>query len=291
MFSHDDKSRNLRWRAAGPRHGAAAGPRARRRRAFTLVELLVVIGIIAILVSIMIPTAGLIRRWADSAKCLSNLKQVGVAIASYSNDHDGYLVPGDYFGLVDGSNQPSPGNWVIILVDEKYITATAHDYSPGAKYAADITDRDSILSCPNGQDTDMVDSGLPTTQTDGRGTFFSARGSDIDHTAVKNWYAVNCFMRANGAGLSAQDLRPRPFTFLPDYGNGTANWQLKKVSQLARSDTRLPLVFDGVWVFFPNFVCINARHGDHKYTNILFADFHCESQLSASLPNDDWYVQ
>ena len=62
-----------------------------RRRAFTLVELLIVVGLIAVLLSLLLPAVNRARQMAAQAGCAGNMRQIGMALTLYAQDNDGFF--------------------------------------------------------------------------------------------------------------------------------------------------------------------------------------------------------
>ena len=82
-----------------------------KRRAFTLVELLVVIGIIAIVIGILLPTIAAAREGGRKVKCMSNLRQLGIAFIMYAQENDHHLPRGAPQCTSSGMS-PKPYDWI-----------------------------------------------------------------------------------------------------------------------------------------------------------------------------------
>ena len=155
----------------------------RRRAAFTLVELLVVIGIIALLISILLPSLGKARERAKTIKCLSNLKQIGTAVMTYAAESKGVLLP---------CGTPRDGWWHNILIDYRYLSAKQYaDADVGA-----LPDTSSVFYCPNGN-TDMFPPALannttvPASRTDERNAMAYRVRSPGTQLSADTWYGMN----------------------------------------------------------------------------------------------------
>lgn len=162
-----------------------------QKKAFTLIELLVVIAIIAILAAILFPVFGRARENARRSSCQSNLKQMGLGFAQYTQDYDERM-PGATDGDAAGINKK--GGWVFYSV---FGTQNgAFDPSQGSVYP--YIKSAQIYVCP----------------------------SDTIGQRTKNSYAINSCVVAKDRATPTVD----PFSFKPGLSlaifQDSAQWML-----------------------------------------------------------------
>src|SRR2546421_730451 len=105
----------------------SSGRRGPFTSAFTLVELLVVIGIIAVLIGILLPVMSRAREQAKRTVCLANLRTLGQAMMMYANAQKGWLPNSNPPLTVNDSNAT---NYVLVTLAKEYVRAPAVFHCP-----------------------------------------------------------------------------------------------------------------------------------------------------------------
>jgi prepilin-type N-terminal cleavage/methylation domain-containing protein/prepilin-type processing-associated H-X9-DG protein len=181
----------------------------RRRRGFTLLELLVVVGIIAVLAAMLFPAIQRLREVANRTKCVNNLHQIGIAMTGHFGTHqcfptNGGTIGANRYNLASASGGPGnymwgmgdptqgakaqPGSWayaILPFMEETNSFTNANNYSVAV----------SVLMCPSRARIN------PQAVPDSDGFFFYTHQDMVANVPMNPWgktdYAGNYLMMPN----------------------------------------------------------------------------------------------
>ena len=244
----------------------------RIRRAFTLIEMLVVIAIIAILVSLLLPALKHAREAARTVLCLSNLKQIGVAITAYAGDYKQQIfesgVDNPFRFWHSGPTNPtlpiSSSNPATLGPIWEYVTKTDNIFASPSNKRRNIADLNSTGTEAEWNTPDRQSQKALFNQ------FLTARSFNFDYTMVTG---------ASGARIDT------PRIFAMDRGcrtlTGTANRPTQPSPANIQILRSLPVFFEEDTMFhnspspdgmYSNWDEVARRHGKDGHVVYLTGD-------------------
>jgi prepilin-type N-terminal cleavage/methylation domain-containing protein/prepilin-type processing-associated H-X9-DG protein len=275
---------------------------------FTLVELLVVIGIIAVLISILLPVLSSARKQANLVQCSSNMRQLSMAMLMYISDNKGRFPPATIAPVA--GVYPDGWWWPNELVSQNYIKQPGLSVykKPGSSTSDKVFNRNNPFRCPEGIDEDSgIAGGGGDYPTDAHNNAFAIANDSNCASAgfgIASWYMLNCRVQTSSNAIAASTTdgsikkpggRITPFM---GFNSGSKNnlpmlqdpaWQ-RSIGNVRRSAELIMIVeaANNNWIdqtqstrFPGNFLRrLGARHGKktgdgaNAWTNMAFFDGH-----------------
>jgi len=287
------------------------------RRGFTLIELLVVIAIIAILAAILFPVFAKAREKARQTKCLSNVRQIAVAIHMYAQDHSEVLLPKltdkVWASLLANYNEAQ-------IYDCPTLSGTGTSNNPEYGFNAELFDQSSAKLTKPGQTlfvTDLKKSAMngnycitmPTASSavdnrhNGGFVVSLADGSSRWVTAKSGSEAGLCdakiTMAPDPAGKKIAVILSGATYVAPDFGNA-AGWNFAgNAAESVVFNGNIDDFIDSSWTrglkgltpkVVPTKVCVFTRNlqPDTTITRWVNASLYCKGRATSAGTNTGW---
>lgn len=231
-----------------------------RRSGFTLVELLVVIGIIALLISILLPALNRAREAANTVACASNLRQIGIYLNFYTQEHKGWFPPEN-----DGGNMTWEGILIASSVgDDRETQRAKYFVNPANPSLGYMNDRAyGIFYCPTNASREMR----------GQNPFFSYFFTNytVNFAILPNWgypagSPLDPRVKVTGIRRATENIMAFDSIPYPSLGIGVRSVGAEKLYHVLSSDVNTGLGY------------IHNGKGDRAATqgiaNILYVDGH-----------------
>jgi len=247
------------------------GCRKNAERAFTLVELLVVIMIMAILAGLLFPAITAAVENAQSLECRNNLKEIALAVLRYASENGGVIVP--------AYDEDADLYWANILVMRGYVNAT----NLVAKPNEDPLEKRSILLCPSTLSVEYMPPFDPLSPFEDGAQGWGGLGNDT-HKVACSYYWNGC------TDETLTYWRQFPSLLIPK--DETDKGQFLHYLTEIQQRTSFVMAMDGIFMNAldaantdpaaeeKNRGRIAARHrgkyGKRSRTNVVFYDGHAE---------------
>jgi prepilin-type N-terminal cleavage/methylation domain-containing protein/prepilin-type processing-associated H-X9-DG protein len=266
----------------------------RRRQGFTLVELLVVIGIIALLISMLLPALNSARKQADRVKCLAALQQLGQAYNMYSVDNQGYWPVPRWTATGPSSySQPSTSPLTGAPVADGLRDIRWHDFigkyvngnRPINTIGTQLASVETQMWTPTIKNGNNILWGCPTWNR----TVVNTSGTITYNSDFFNGYMMNKFALAPNdmvGGVAPQ--RNTTLVSISDTNVQTGRW-LKQVQY--KQPAQRALLVESIhpyefatytWPFAPEGAMVFPKYPTNNYSNPAFfsLDFNRHSKVA-----------